>query len=223
MKFYSELGDDRFVFENFFRYRSRPGTYLEAYATDGLTNSKTKAFQEIGWKGILVEPMPHLYEKLTQNRPKDDCVQAVLSDAPGHVTIAGNTDSVRVRTDTLENIIKASGRKYLDVLFLNLQGTSTEYKVISGLGSIPVGVLCLKSSNHPSPQSAIHNLLEKKGYKLHQKYHDREIWTGNDLENFGEKKAELKTCPKTNMVRILVALHLIHMISNIKPAKSAKR
>ena len=218
MKFYSELGDDRFIFENFFRYRSKPGTYPEAYATDGLSDSKTKAFEEIGWKGILVEPLPEMFEKLKRNRPKDKCVECILSDSEGYVSVAGKNSTTRVKTDTLENVIRNSGHKQLDVLFLNLQGTSTEYKVISGLGSIPVGILCLKSSDQPAPQSAIHSLLKKKGYKLHQKYHNREIWTGKDLEKFGNTENP-KKCPKTNFTRILVALLLIHMISKIERVK----
>tara|TARA_B100000902_G_scaffold399792_1_gene472566 strand:- start:1533 stop:2183 length:651 start_codon:yes stop_codon:yes gene_type:complete len=214
MKFYSELGDDRYVYENFFKFRSKPGIYLEAYAFDGIQNSSTKAFEEIGWKGILVEPVKETFDTLVSNRPKDQCVRCVLDNSEGYVTLANNTTE-RVKTNTLRNVIRNSGYKALDALFLNLQGTSTEYKVIESLGNIPVGVLCLRTSDSAVSQTAIHNLLKSKGYKLHQKFHNREIWTGNDLESF-EMKRPLKACAKNNFLRVLAAFLAIHLISKIK-------
>tara|TARA_X000001036_G_scaffold370921_1_gene357688 strand:+ start:223 stop:879 length:657 start_codon:yes stop_codon:yes gene_type:complete len=217
MNFYSELGDDRFVFENFFKFRETPGIYLEAYAIDGITNSKTKTFEEIGWTGLLVEPIPDEFEKLKKNRPKNKHANVILSDHTGYVNMTSKYGVVKTQVDTIENIARSSKIKKVDALFLNLQGTSTEYKVVKGIGSLPVGIICLRSSKEPAPQSAIAILLKKRGYRLHQKYHDREIWVGHDLEeSYTQKNKKLKVCPKDLAMRILVSLLLIHMLSKIK-------
>lgn len=216
MNFYSNLGDDRFVFENFFKYRQTPGIYLEAYALDGITNSRTKTFEEIGWTGILIEPVEEEYNKLIKNRPKNKHAKVILSDIEGEINIAGNRNLTRTKVNTIENIAKKNKIEKIDALFLNLQGTSTEYKVVKGIGSLPVGIICMKSSKDPVPQSAIYNLLKKKGYKLHQIYHDREIWVGQDLETYTQNK-KLPVCPKDFAMRILVSVLLIHMLTKIVP------
>ena len=212
MKYYSELGDDRFVYETFFKYRSKPGIYLEAYASDGIQSSSTKAFEEIGWTGILIEPIPEVFTELVKNRPKNKCLQIFLDNKESFVKLDGR----HTKTNRLDNIIRKSGFKSIDALFLNLQGTSTEYKVIESLGTVPVGVLCLKSSNNSVSQSGIESLLKSKGYKLHKRYHDKEIWEGLDRESFSKDTSGNETCAATNFVRILVALVVIHIISNMK-------
>lgn len=217
MNYYSDLGDDRFVFENFFKYRETPGTYLEAYAVDGITNSRTQLFEEIGWSGILIEPLYDEYEKLVTNRPNNKHANVLLGDYKSQVKMTTKNGIESVEVDTIENICRKAKISKIDALFLNLQGTSTEYKVIKGIGSLPVGIICLKSSKDPAPQSAISNLLIKKGYKLHQKYHDREIWVGKNLETYGQKSKKLPVCPKDFVMRFLVSLFLIHMISKIRP------
>jgi FkbM family methyltransferase len=47
------------------------GTFVEAGANDGLTQSNTAYFDEFrGWRGLLVEPIPELAEKCRLNRQR---------------------------------------------------------------------------------------------------------------------------------------------------------
>jgi len=46
-----------------------PKTYFEAGACDGLLNSNTKALEDNGWTGVLVEPLPYWHDNLKINRP----------------------------------------------------------------------------------------------------------------------------------------------------------
>ena len=68
MKFYSQLGQDKFLFENFFR-GMRGGVFVDVGAYDGVALSNTYYFEkELGWQGICIEPNPLAFEGLSQNR-----------------------------------------------------------------------------------------------------------------------------------------------------------
>jgi FkbM family methyltransferase len=67
-QFHGQLLQDKFVWEVFFAGK-KDGTYLDVGANDGVDLSNTKFFDDIGWKGICVEPMPEVYKKLCANRP----------------------------------------------------------------------------------------------------------------------------------------------------------
>ena len=66
---------------------SRPGTFIEAGAHDGLTQSNTALLEfSLGWTGLLVEPIPELAERCRLNRPACHVEQAALvpPDHGGH-------------------------------------------------------------------------------------------------------------------------------------------
>jgi len=45
------------------------GTFVELGAFDGVTQSNTLSFENKGWRGILVEPVPEAYKACKANRP----------------------------------------------------------------------------------------------------------------------------------------------------------
>jgi FkbM family methyltransferase len=56
-----------------------PGTFIEAGAYDGLTQSNTALLEfSYGWRGLLVEPVPELAERCAANRPASVVEQAAL-------------------------------------------------------------------------------------------------------------------------------------------------
>lgn len=57
----------------------RNGTYIEAGANDGIRQSNTMLlYSNYSWRGILIEPVPEVFERLKHNRPGDFCVHAAL-------------------------------------------------------------------------------------------------------------------------------------------------
>jgi FkbM family methyltransferase len=57
----------------------RCGFFVEAGAFDGFLQSNTYYFERIkGWSGLLVEPVPELYEECRRERPGSVVVQAAL-------------------------------------------------------------------------------------------------------------------------------------------------
>lgn len=45
------------------------GTFVELGAYDGITQNNTLHFEEKGWRGILIEPVPAAYAACVRNRP----------------------------------------------------------------------------------------------------------------------------------------------------------
>lgn len=82
MKFYSQVGQDRFLLEHFFRGK-RNGVFLDIGAYDGETFSNSLFFEKsMGWTGLCVEPMPSAFAKCAAMR-KAICENVCLSDFEG--------------------------------------------------------------------------------------------------------------------------------------------
>ncbi len=64
---YSQYGQDIYCFKNFFKGKTR-GTFLEIGADDGVDKSNTLFYENLGWKGLCVEPSPSRFIKLRENR-----------------------------------------------------------------------------------------------------------------------------------------------------------
>jgi FkbM family methyltransferase len=57
----------------------RNGIFVEAGANDGINQSNTAYFERyLGWRGLLIEPIPRLAELCRFNRPKSSVVQCAL-------------------------------------------------------------------------------------------------------------------------------------------------
>lgn len=85
LEFPSQNGEDAFLFHYF--KGKRQGFFVEAGAYDGVTFSNTYSLESIGWRGLLVEAHPELYEKCRRNRPNSMVIHAALGadDAAGEV------------------------------------------------------------------------------------------------------------------------------------------
>lgn len=61
------------------RFAGRPGVFFEVGANDGLTQSNSAYLEKYcGWKGILVEAVPHKYVECRANRPRAFVAHAAL-------------------------------------------------------------------------------------------------------------------------------------------------
>ena len=61
------------------------GFYVDVGAQDPVRDSVTKAFYEMGWHGINIEPVPRWFEKISQDRSRDTNLRVVACDADGEV------------------------------------------------------------------------------------------------------------------------------------------
>ena len=82
VKFFSQVGQDRFLLEHFFRGK-RGGVFVDIGAYDGETFSNTLFFERtMGWTGLCVEPLPSAFAKLAATR-KAACENICIADFEG--------------------------------------------------------------------------------------------------------------------------------------------
>jgi hypothetical protein len=62
------------------------GIYIDAGASDPFQFSVTKHFYDCGWRGINIEPVPSVWERLQNQRPRDVNLNLALSDREGTLT-----------------------------------------------------------------------------------------------------------------------------------------
>jgi FkbM family methyltransferase len=66
VNYFSQYSQDKFV--NFL-LNKKGGTFLDIGANDGITFSNSFFFEKVkGWKGICIEPLPEIFNKLRINR-----------------------------------------------------------------------------------------------------------------------------------------------------------
>ena len=61
----------------------KKGFYIDVGANDPDLDSVSKAFYEMGWCGINIEPVTKWYQKLVEKRPNDINLEIAVSDTPG--------------------------------------------------------------------------------------------------------------------------------------------
>jgi FkbM family methyltransferase len=79
--YYSQDGQDKWIIEKLFPDKV-DGTFVDIGAHDGVTFSNTYILEQKGWNGMVVEPNPLVYEKLSRNR-KCVTVQGCITPKPG--------------------------------------------------------------------------------------------------------------------------------------------
>ena len=82
--YYSQFYED-YILGYVFKGQTR-GFYVDVGANDPDDSSVTKYFYLAGWRGINIEPIPELVEKLNHSRPEDANVGVAISDTPGELT-----------------------------------------------------------------------------------------------------------------------------------------
>jgi FkbM family methyltransferase len=81
------------------------GTFVEAGANDGVSQSNTLYFEgRRGWRGMLIEPVPHLAQECRRYRPHAIVEQAAL------VASERNADAVVLRYANLMSTMKGAMR-----------------------------------------------------------------------------------------------------------------
>jgi FkbM family methyltransferase len=126
------------------------GFFIELGANDGLTQSNTAFFEKkLGWTGILIEPSEIAYNKCKINRPnsiclnyacvsnkyKDEYIYGDFSNDSLMASIDGirnnNSNLIKVKAITLEQILNKYDCKQIDFLSLDTEGY--ELNILEGL------------------------------------------------------------------------------------------
>jgi FkbM family methyltransferase len=158
----------------------KEGFYIDIGANDGKSISNTVIFENLGWKGICVEPLPEVFAQLRQNR-RCDCVNVAIANVSG---------------DSLE-FVKATGVEMLSGL--NAQMTEVHKKKITNargkLEKINVKTLTFADlmSDYPNVSFIDFMSIDVEGAELSilktidfQKFHFGLITVENNEETEGD-------------------------------------
>ena len=142
---YSEYFEDLILFCIF--YDVKNGFYIDIGANDPNYVSVTKAFYLRGWHGINIEPIPHKYPGLAENRKRDINLQIALGKIEGNGTLyelggastlykkylkGKKTNTTKIMVNTMLNICKKYVPKNEVIQFCKIDVEGSEKDVLLG-------------------------------------------------------------------------------------------
>ena len=182
-KSYSQIEQDLKVLK-YFDYKKN-GYFIEVGANDGIKLSNTYLLEkDYNWKGICIEPVPSIFNKLKKNRKSinlnyavynvdnkivnlkvADLLSGITVDIDRHKNILKNKD-IKIKTKTLTSILdKYKAPKYIDYLSIDTEGS--ELKILHGIDFEKYKFRYINiEHNHIEPRrTKMRIYLEKNGYK----------------------------------------------------------
>lgn len=163
----------------------RDGTFFEAGAHDGYTQSNTYYLERCrGWTGVLVEPVPELRAKCERRRANakvfgcalvgeghaeedvsihfGDLMSSVRdrSHAEGGLTVTGRAAySVTVSARTLRSVLEEAALPSLDLMVLDLEGHELDVLRGADLGDMAPRYLLVEALERERQQPALDDVL----------------------------------------------------------------
>jgi FkbM family methyltransferase len=176
----SEIGQDKWVIFKMFPGVTN-GFFLDVGSGHGTIGSNTKALEELGWKGICVDPFPTHMEGRT-------CVmeKAVVSSSAGQVVKfhthsglggiadtlgkwkdeAAKSPAVELTTTTLgELLARANAPSYIHFLSLDIEGAELEALKGVPFDKYRFGAMAIEHNDEEPKRSDLLKFLQEKGYR----------------------------------------------------------
>ena len=201
IKFYSQQDEDKYIIQKILKKPVKDGVFLEAGAMDGVTYNNTKTLEDFfGFTGILIEPVPSMYNKLIKNRPKCKNFNCTVSDIEnekvkliGKNACAGIVDFIndgsknqlsrtdinnpyQVKNFSLTEIIKKSGFEYIDIMSIDVEGGELSF-LKSFDFKIPVLCIIIEAHSDEQDKNKIFgDYLISKNFTFMERQRGNEIW-----------------------------------------------
>jgi len=190
MKYYAEFETDKYIIEKYFSNK-KDGIMVEVGAAMPESLSMSKAFKEIGWRIICVEPNPHyanlhrkagneIYEvalsyKEAENIEFDIYTSPAqeIDEGMSYSAIRGKTivpgylipfkKTISVKVTTLNKILEWSKVDLLDFVSIDVEGW--EIEVMKGFDTKKYNplIILLENMNH---SDFYNNYMKSIGYNL---------------------------------------------------------
>jgi FkbM family methyltransferase len=186
------LGDH---FQDLFAYmyleKKQNGFYIDIGANDGVTASNTCVFEQLGWRGVCVEPQPEIYRQLRKSRncdcynaavssKSDDCVEFVIAGDHGVNPCSGladgftaslrkninemrlKTKTIKVKTMTFDDVMKNyPDVTHIDYMSIDVEGAEADILETIDFEKYSFGFVTIEG-NEPEKITA---LMEKRNYE----------------------------------------------------------
>jgi FkbM family methyltransferase len=190
-KSYSQLNQDTKALE-FFNYK-KDGFFVEIGANDGITLSNTYLLEkEFGWKGICVEAIPELYNKLVINRPNSTCIskavyktsdeeiefdvandnllsgisELISKNSVHYNNVKNNRKNIKVKTITFTDLLDQNNApKIIDYLSLDTEGSEYDILLSLDFNKYKFKLIDVEHNYLEPARSNIKKLLLDNGYE----------------------------------------------------------
>lgn len=169
---YSQWGQDTVLFP--FLSKIQNGFFVESGAYDGEYMSNTLLFEQLGWKGLLVEPHPPTFVELLSKHRRAHTFQGCLSPTAepmvlqfsggsgvGHVVKDGEFN---VNAQPLHALMDQMGQKTVDFWSLDIEGSEAEVLGATDFKKVEVGVLLVEMNKSEKNNEAITAVMTKEGF-----------------------------------------------------------
>ena len=137
MKYYSQFGEDQYIVENL--VHPKIGVFVDVGAGNGIDDSNTMVFEDMGWDGICIEPDSRNFAKCREYRKRslNFCISDVEEDMvfychKVHPDLSGlgknglGYNKTIIRTHRLDTILKEQKINRIDVLSIDTEGTELD-------------------------------------------------------------------------------------------------
>ncbi len=200
--FYSQQGEDKEIYETYFKTRPKfSGVFVELGAMDGIIYSNTKYFEDtLGWKGILIEPVPENFKKLIKNRP--DCIYYncavgmrnkalylgkgatagmlhTMSDIFKNEWHAGSNkqEQYEVECKPLSAIFSETGCDKVDLLSLDVEGGELEVLQTIDWSKVEIRLILFELDDYDQEKNeACREIMIKQGFKFKKRIGNNDLW-----------------------------------------------
>ena len=125
LNYYSQWKQDKFLFENFFQ-NLKNGVFVDIGAHNGVTFSNSLFFNNLGWKGICVEPVPRIFKELEKNRPNSININCAICETEGEMDFI----SLEGYTEMLSGIMKFTDPRHFKRIQGELYTCGGSYEII---------------------------------------------------------------------------------------------
>lgn len=158
----------------------KDGFYVDVGSADGGFMSNTKLLDDLGWKGICIDPFPTNMQSRTCQVFRQPVFSAsgkkvsfrtagalggIQSDLGSHREAASGAAAVELVTATLDEILnRGHAPKHIDYMNIDIEGA--EYDALLGLSldRHQIGAFTIEHNFETKKRAAIRALLEGKGY-----------------------------------------------------------
>lgn len=199
--FYSQQGEDIYVYRHFINKVTPDGIFVELGAMNGVTYSNTKFFEDVlQFSGTLIEPTEQ-YNTLIENRPRCKCYNVAVNYKTelvkflGNYATAGLVDTMNskfreywhpeateyfVNGEPMRNILKKSAIEYIDFLSIDVEGG--EQVVLETMDfSVPIYVICIELDGHNvEKDDCCRSILTKNGFTFKKRFLINEFWVNDN-------------------------------------------
>ena len=182
-KFHSDYGQDKWI-ARFLFPDVEDGYFVDVGSGDGVASSNTKALDDLGWKGICIDPFPRNMEDRNCKLFKE-----VVYGVAGHIVrfrdagFLGGIDEhmesteewpgvkkarvVEFATVTLDDILaRADAPGFIHYMSIDIEGAELEALKGLSFSKYKVGAFTIEHNYEEPKRSQIRSLLEGKGYQF---------------------------------------------------------